>query len=64
MAIDWVPEEHIFSTRFRLVTMHALFALCLCAAAAASSVTPANTDELPPNPWSFGFQCNERYLEW
>jgi hypothetical protein len=19
---------------------------------------------LPPNPWSFGFQCNERYLDW
>lgn len=40
------------------------------AAATASSPTNASrcqqdsSTALPPNPWSFGFQCNERYLDW
>jgi hypothetical protein len=48
----------------------------LSGASAASNAAPTNATSseqgssssssavLPPNPWSFGFQCNERYLDW
>eukprot|EP00882_Tetradesmus_deserticola_P013619 GHRQ01014459.1.p1 GENE.GHRQ01014459.1~~GHRQ01014459.1.p1 ORF type:complete len:259 (+),score=67.76 GHRQ01014459.1:333-1109(+) len=49
---------------------------CCCKRAAIcgdGASTPAGSTQpqqqssstaLPPNPWSFGFQCNERYLDW
>jgi hypothetical protein len=49
--------------------MFATLLACLPAAATASppnatSIRQGSSRELPPNPWSFGFQCNERYLDW
>lgn len=33
-------------------------------ACAAGTAKQLSSSKLPDNPWSFGFQCNERYLDW
>ncbi|KAF6253901.1 hypothetical protein COO60DRAFT_1703616 [Scenedesmus sp. NREL 46B-D3] len=60
-VLPWVPSSA------------ARHCCCRRAARCASASTPTNSTQpqqqgsgtaLPPNPWSFGFQCNERYLDW
>lgn len=58
-ALPWGPIR---------AARHCCRRAAVCAATSSpTNASPTQQDSstaLPPNPWSFGFQCNERYLDW